>query len=150
MTTHFGKISNDVKYEFTDSKNTANYINENIEDNSLIIILDIDRHVSAIPYIDSDKNLIFYNIQNEEYQTFSTWDTKGFTEKKYYIIEKQIYDLSNNYENIYIMYGLGESNKYVEYTVAQLIKSNIISDYIYKTENELSIEKFGIHRYNNI
>ncbi len=149
--TNYNKIISDFKYEYSDSKNVGNFINENIEDSSLIIILDIDRHVSAIPYIDNSKNLTYYNIQNEAYQTFMTWNKKGFTEKEYYEIENQMAKVSKNYKDIYILYGSSTYyNDYHDTTLYNLENNNQITK-IYETPyvNEVIDRKeiFKIYRY---
>lgn len=133
---------------YSDSKNVGSYINKFIPSNSLIIILDIDRHTSAIPYIDNSKNLTYYNIQNEAYQSFMTWDAKAFREKEYFEIEEEIETVSNNYNNIYILYGLTSNhNKYIENTILKLYQNKKIEEYLYQTINPIYSERFSIYKY---
>jgi len=152
--TNYNQIIFDAKYEYSDSKNVGNFINKYIEDNSLIIIFDIDRHVSAIPYIKDSKKLIYYNIQNEAYQTFMTWNEKGFRQREYYEIENKINDIDKNFENVYILYGSSTFfNNFYDKNLYNLENNNLITK-IYETipnniEHE-RLEFFKLYKFQKI
>ncbi len=66
-------ISDDIKYPFTDSKNVAEYIEENIEEGSIFITFNWDTISSAEVYL-SNMDYKFYDAPNETYVTYAIWD----------------------------------------------------------------------------
>lgn len=142
---NFKSITDGLFYHFSDSKNFASYINSNIEDNSLIVFIDIDRHMAAIPYI--NKNLVYYSIDEEKYNTFTSWRPKNGKMKNINEIEKKLKSFSKKYKNVYIMYGIYPDNDYPRHRINQLYSRGDIETMLYQTENGGSLEKFGLYKF---
>lgn len=104
----FHYIEFDLHANFSDSKETATWINHNIKNGSTLVFLNQGRYVSVVPYI--KKKINYYNIRNNTYQAYITWgdfiklDAKETSEKinsltrksnqDVYIIISWSYDLS--------------------------------------------------------
>ncbi len=66
-------ISDEIKYPYTDSKNVADYIKENIEEGSIFITVNWDTISSAEVYL-SNMDYKFYDAPNDTYITYAIWD----------------------------------------------------------------------------
>lgn len=66
-------ISDEIKYPYTDSKNVAEYIKENIEEGSIFVTINWDTISSAEVYL-SNMDYKFYDAQNDAYITYAVWD----------------------------------------------------------------------------
>lgn len=97
----------DIEYKYSSAKQTANFINENIEKNSIMISNNMPIASAIIPYI---KDFKIWNPQREEYFTYVIWDNNNekslYTDFKYKIEEKidknekLYYIYAKEYENI--------------------------------------------------
>ena len=94
-------FAKDVQYEFSDAKNTAEFINYNINESSTFIVSSIPYASAIIPYTNSYK---FWSPQINNYYTFVTWNAdliKGYTLDEF---EKTIVNNFENRDNIYFIY----------------------------------------------
>ena len=146
MITHFTPIKFDFYHNYSDSKNVATYINENVEDHSLIFLLDSSRHVSAIPYI--KKDLDYYNLKLNSFQTYITWNYKNAIPISYQNTISKLLELSKQYKKIYIMIAY-QSEIYptdISLVTTELLKKNKMT-LIYTSTNNLSGEVFFLYQY---
>ena len=105
--------------------------------------------MSAIPYIKQSKKLVYYNIDAEDYITFSTWRPKNDRIKNSFEIKEVLRKFSRKYKNIYIMYGISHENNYTINRIIELNDSGDIEKTLYQTNNNISIERFGLYKYKN-
>lgn len=96
-----GIISDEIKYPYTDSKNVAEYIKENIEEGSIFITINWDTISSAEVYL-SNKDYKFYDATNDEYVTYAVWD-KFLDKKDDMYLENAIEKLKNSNKKIYFL-----------------------------------------------
>lgn len=143
---NFGRIHFDFSKDYSDSKHFATFINKNIEDNSLIAIIDTESHMSVIPYIKKEKNFTYYLIDVDKYITYSPWILKDNRIRTCNEIEKKLRKFSNKYENIYIMYGVSWYNNFTKNRIKELEDRNDIEQMVYQTNND-SVERFGLYKY---
>lgn len=146
MITHFTPIKFDFYHNYSDSKNVATYINKNVEDHSLIFLLDSSRHVSAIPYI--KKDLDYYNLKLNSFQTYITWNYKNAIPISYQNTISKLLELSKQYKKIYIMIAY-QSEIYpndISLVTTELLKKNKMT-LIYTSTNNLSGEVFFLYQY---
>ena len=116
----------DMKYNYSEAKQTAKYINNNIKDNSLFIALDMPQTSAIIPYI--NKNIKFYGLDTNKYFTYVTWNYK-----KKYFKDKDILKILNtkfkNKKNIYIIESHINCGNYHKLTREKIMKLIYISNY---------------------
>ena len=144
--THFAQIKFDFYNDYSGSKNMASYINENVEDHSLIVFLNSDRHVSTIPYI--KKEVDYYNLKLNSFQTYITWNYKNYSPIQYNATIKQLNQFSTQYDSIYVMTASlsGFLNNDVQSVVHQLLSNNeIIPCYI--SNYNIKEEIFSLYMY---
>lgn len=94
-------ISDEIKYPYTDSKNVAEYIKENIEEGSILVTINWDTISSAEVYL-SDMNYKFYDAQNDTYVTFAVWD-KFLDKTKEMDLENAIDNFKESNQKIYFL-----------------------------------------------
>lgn len=94
-------ISDEIKYPYTDSKNVAEYIKENIEEGSIFVTINWDTISSAEVYL-SDMNYKFYDAQNDTYVTFAVWD-KFLDKTKEMDLENAIDNFKESNQKIYFL-----------------------------------------------
>ena len=138
----------DIKESFSDSQSMASYINHNIENNSLLIFLNSDRHVSVVPYIQSKKNIRYYNLKLHSYQTYITWTDLPWLE--YDSTLQEIESLTSKYRNIYIM--ISTDSGAIPFDCApiidELIKNNKVTlKYSTKQYNNAPLEFFFFYKF---
>ncbi len=139
----------DIREPFSDSKGIADYINNNIEDNSLLIFLNSDRHVGVVPYIQSNKDIDYYNMKLQAYQTYITWIDLPWLE--YGNTLEEIESFKSQYENIYILIATdsGTSPLDCEPIIDEFIKNDIVTlEYVTKQQNKLLLEYFSLYKFN--
>lgn len=113
-------ISLEISKNYSNSKDTAVYIEENIQDNSVFVCLHGPTASAIIPYTNNKK---FWNPYSKKYFTYVTWDKDSNT----YLTPKQaIKNIMGNFkkgENVYII----ESNTLYKNEFNDLKKNNYLS-----------------------
>ncbi len=94
-------ISDEIKYPYTDSKNVAEYIKDNIEEGSIFVTINWDTISSAEVYL-SDMDYKFYDAQNDSYVTFAVWD-KFLDKTKEMDLENAINKFKDSNQNVYFL-----------------------------------------------
>lgn len=92
-------IKDEIKYPYNDSKNVAEYIEENIEEGSTFITVNWDSISSVEVYL-SGKDYKFYDATDNTYMTYAVWNKFLDKEKDSYI-ENAIKNFEN--EDIYVL-----------------------------------------------
>ncbi len=136
----------DLNGAFSASKEMGNWINENVEDDSLIIFLNSERHVSIAAYITKDVD--YYNMKLDSYQTYTEWIEVPILNFNY--TYDKIYELSQKYENIYIIHAL-QYAIYAEDTIEIidiLLDAGVISSKYRSYSNIIMQEEFSIYQLN--
>ena len=77
-------IKNEIKYPYTDSKNAAIYIKENIPEGSTIVTVNWNT-ISPIEVYLSGKDYKFFDATSLEYMTFATWNKNVDNNADYYL-----------------------------------------------------------------
>lgn len=121
----------DITSNFTNSKNTANYIIENIPKGTTFLCISDDIALSIVPYLEEDYQFISHNTEKKF--TFITWSAERHQEKTYYDIKDIIEE--NNIK--YVIHSLEKNNfatnRLKEYnylkTIATFNDKNIIEMY---------------------
>ena len=138
-------IKCEIKYQYSDSFNTAQYINNNLENESVLICTDIPRASSIIPYVN---NMKFINSANFKEFTYVTWD-KYVNEKIEMdeIIEKTI-KMNKDNSCFYLIESIFSPN---ESEVLQKYQDKgILSKALYITDLKCNLgdESFRIYKFN--
>ncbi len=121
----------DLNGNYSASKDVGFWINENIEDGSLIFFLNAERNVSIVPYINIDVD--YYNMKLGNSQTFNSWViTPYLSVSDVYI---KLKEFSMQYENIYLIHSIHRDG-YAEDTIR-------IADLMYQ-DNYITLEYEGV------
>lgn len=94
-------ISNEIKYPYSDSKNTAHFIQENIEKGSVILTVNWDTISAVEMYLPKD-DYKFYDAPNKKYMTFATWN-KFLDSKKEMYLENALEEFENSNQKLYLL-----------------------------------------------
>jgi len=97
-------IKNDIYYAYSEAKNTGIFIQKNINNDSVIITPDMPQASSVIPFIDKDKNILFFGLNSNDYFTYVTWNyTDNIFDENY--LKNLINTKFKNKENSYVLCG---------------------------------------------
>ena len=123
----------DIDYNYSSSRDVANYINTNIDTNA-IIVAETDYAGSAvIPYCG---DYLFYSPEREDFFNYIKWDSA----RKQTLDDKQFRDilknLDNNNHDIYLLYT-GEN---LLDTVATMIENKEVTE-VYRTEYSITTDE---------
>ena len=96
------EIIYDVKSPYTQSKLTGNFIQNNIEKDSVMIAPNMFVVTSVMPYIKDDKNIRFYGLEIDDYYTYVSWDyTLNRFDSEY--LKNKINTKFSNVKNLYMI-----------------------------------------------
>ena len=99
----------EIKYNYSSSKETAKYINNNLPKDSIIISNKFSYTSAIIPYT---KNIKYYNIISQEYFTFFVWDGKKEDKLNEELYNRMI-DIKKEKNNVYYILIKEDKNDYV-------------------------------------
>ena len=132
---------NEYKYNYSSSEELADYINENVEQNS-IMIADRDAEVSSvIPYIENGSK--FWNIRTKQYYTYVTWNWDREREIEGEEVEKEIEEVFNQTDNLYYIYCTRRPDE----TKTYLEEKGMLEE-VYATEPSLMDETYILYKIN--
>lgn len=110
-------IEEDIKYNYSDSKEVGNYINNNINNqNAVFVASHTPLTSSIIPYTKLNK---FYSPHQDKFFTFITWDIENENQNKV-PIEVILNNTNNKFKNdddIYFIYCYNWSDDDLEYFI---------------------------------
>ena len=139
-------IQEEIKYEYSAAKETAQYINGNLnEKNAIFISSHIPIGSAIIPYT----KYKFYSPQLDKYFTFTTWDKENENQNNV-PIETTIRNVNNRFkdkENIYFIYCYNWNEESLN---EFLNNTNAIQIFTSNTDLIRQDEKYIIYKlYNN-
>lgn len=142
-------VVNEIKYPYSSAKETANFINEKLEENSIIACNDLPLGSSVIPY---SKNVRFYNPREDNFYTYVTWNyDREEDEKIEEELIKKVRKRFSNEENIYFLYtgtlseeGEKEENQKILEKFER--KGKILK--IFESKRSLCGENYNIYKIN--
>ena len=115
-------IANELVFDYSYSKRTAEYINENIQEGSNIVVSDVPHSSAIIPYAENYK---YWSPQLQDYFTFCIWNDKIKSECSEKEFIKRIEEKYKNTDNVYFIYcnnwKEGMIDNFIERTRATLV-----------------------------
>lgn len=138
-------ISSEIGKNYSNAKETAVYIEENIQDNSIFVCLHGPTASAIIPYTNNKK---FWNPSSKKYFTYVTWDKVSNT----YLTPKQaVNTIKDNFkkgENVYII----ESNTLYKDEFNELEKNNNLSKIFEINNNSMMADEeyYYIYKINTV
>ena len=139
--TNYQKIFDDIKYEISAGKQTADFIKRRIDEDSIFIAQDPAQATVVIGYLEN-YNYLFYSIDRKKYFTFEVWDHPYNTYNSDDII-KILNENFNKNQNIYLIFNCYDCNyddmindRYLNYTYES---QSYLSEYykIYKVNKKV-------------
>lgn len=112
----------DIQHEFSASKKTAYYINNNIENGANFITTYDIKAQPVIPY--TNKNYHFISLETKKEFTYITWDESRKTFISYNDVTKCIDEKLNENKPVYLLYVYGN-----------------LADYVVKLEDDYNLKK---------
>ena len=127
---------NELSHNFSNAYEMANYINNSVEDNSIILCGSHGEYLSSIiPYIKKDIN--YYQIPGKRFFSYAIWDNANRTDASSEDI-KSIAKIFPDAKNLYYIFFIGKSG-YFDRTdnllINHLLTDNILQK-MYCTSNE--------------
>lgn len=107
----YNYIMYDIKYEFSASKKTAEYINNNVDENSKFIATYDVKSQSIIPY--TNKKYSFISLETKKEFTYITWDESRKNSISYRDFTKCIDDNLEGEEPVYVLSVYGILPEYI-------------------------------------
>ena len=98
----------ELEYDYSGAKKVADFIEENLEENSIIICDNVPRATAVIPYV--NKNIKFWGLHKENYFTYIEWDETLYREYSYEELLKNIEKLKSN-GKVYYLYWNNAQNR---------------------------------------
>ena len=135
---NYPKIFDDIEYEISAGKQTADFIKRRVEDNSIFIVDDPIVATTAMGYLE-DYNYLYYSIDRKKYFTFEVWDHSFKFHDKDEII-KVVNDNFNKNQNLYLLFSCYECN------YEDMVKERYLN-YEYESQKYLS-EYFIMYKIN--
>ena len=118
----------EIKFNCSNAYEVGNYINANMNNNSIILSGPrIELTSSIIPYV--DKNIKFYHIQGNRYFSYTIWDEQNKIELRMKDIQN-LTNLFNEEQKLYYIYGKRKS--VTEEDNAEINEKNLINECIEK------------------
>ena len=136
--------------KFSNAYEMAHYINEKLDNNSIILSGSHVEFISSIiPYIEHD--IKFYHVPGKRYFSYAIWDNEN---KRNINLQdlKELPAVFHNGEKIYYIFCSGKrfylNNSEENNVIDELVKENVLEK-LYCTHNEsLSVENYTIYKVN--
>jgi hypothetical protein len=127
----------EINTKYSSAYETAQYIKNNLEDDSIFICTDMPFSSAVIPYINRNA---FWSPQTEDYFSFVTWDEKYKTS---YTVQEFLEKIKNNFngnEKLYLLYSYNFQEEAIEYLENNEIITKIFTSDISENENFIIYE----------
>lgn len=136
----------DIVGKYTNAKEVAQYINQNLEENAIIISVFGPFSSAVIPYTN---NIKFWNASSQEFFTYMTWNKISNEELN---LSQIMENVRNNFKSGETLYLLN-SNNIIEKDDEELKKlqeQNIISESLYSSteKSEIYEEVYDLYKIN--
>ena len=140
------EINYDIKDNYSNAKEAAQYINNNTEDETVFVCMDSSTSSAIIPYT---KNKKFWNPVSEKFFTYITWDNSSTTNYSTDEIIKKVENNFNKQDNLYLIENDELVNNEAE-NIKKLQQRNIISEELHNTKGNSIVkgESFTIYKIN--
>ena len=140
------EINYDIKDNYSNAKDIAQYINKNIEKDSIFICINTSTASAVIPYTYDQK---YWNPVSEEYFTYITWNKSSLTNISLDEIIKKVQNTFNKNEKIYLIESDRSSNNQTD-SIKNFQQKNILSEKIYDTDDDCVVkgESYTIYKIN--
>ncbi len=122
-------IVQEVNYIYSDSKNIAKFINENIEEDAIFVCMDMPRASAIIPYVNNRKFVDSVTIKEFTYVTWNENAYKRVSTEKAIKNANEIYKKNQKVYLIESIYKETENND-----IKKLQEQNILSNALYETD----------------
>lgn len=121
-------VSYEIKYNYSNAYKVGNYINNNIDNDSIILNGSrVEYASSIIPYV--NKDIKFYHIEGDRYFSYAIWDNQNKTK----LCIKHIENLANIFDKdqkLYYIHCTGKSK--VIKDISTISENNLIDELIKK------------------
>lgn len=94
-------VNKEIKTTYSSSYETAEWIKNNLEDDSIFICTSMPLSSAIIPYIDKE---VFWSPQTLDYFSFTTWDEDYRTRYSLRDLQKRVKDNFETDQNLYLIY----------------------------------------------
>lgn len=94
-------VNKEIKTTYSSSYETAEWIKENLEDDSIFICTNMPLSSAIIPYIDKE---VFWSPQTLDYFSFTSWDENYRTGYSLRDLQKRVKDNFEADQNLYLIY----------------------------------------------
>ena len=144
-------IQEDISTKYSFSKEVAEYINQNLENDSVVVSVFGPYTSAVIPYTETSKNIRFWSPSTQKYFTYMDWDDIS---NEVLNLEDIMTNIQNNFKNE-IVYLLSSNDlletKNKDY-LNELQENNIISKSLYESAYEersvIGEEKYALYKVN--
>lgn len=130
-------IDKEIKTNYSSAYETAEWIKENLEDNSIFICTSMPLSSAIIPYINKD---VFWSPQTLDYFSFTSWDENYRTGYSLRDLQKRVKENFEENQNLYLIY----TDDFNEETMNYLEESGYISKIF---ESQIAVkEEYTIYK----
>lgn len=135
-------IYKDIKYQYSSAKETANYINQNINENAILLTGNQPEFCSSIiPYTENRK---FYYIQREDYFSFVTLDEISRKDLSLEQFEKIRRKFQN--KDLYYVYEPYKATKSSDKEIIMLLEKDNNIEKVYESSKSIVREDYIIYK----
>ena len=138
-------ITQEAKKIYSDSKYTAKFINENIEEGAIFICMDAPRSTAIIPYVNNRK--FIDSVTTKEF-TYITWDKNAYKRVSTIQAIKNIYEIYKKNPKVYLIESIYEKSENND--IKKLQEQNILSNTLYESDlnKKYKDEAYKIYKVN--
>ena len=137
ITSGINAVVDEINTKYSAANQTAQYIKDNLEEDSIFICMNMPYSSAIIPYINRNA---FWSPQTENYFSFVTWDEKYRTG---YTLLEMIEKIEKNFDKnqkLYLLYTYDFKEEDMEVLEEKGILKKIFTSDISKTENFIIYE----------
>lgn len=143
MINNYSDVIADISTNYSGAISIADYINRNIEDNSVILTTRDDEITPIVPYLKEEKNIKFINLNTEREVVYCIWDEFKNTRRTGEELIENVKKYQNNYENVYLVIPWG----YIMEEVEEM-KEGLDIEMIYEYKYTVVLEKYEMFKIN--
>ena len=140
------EINYDIKDNYSNAKDIAQYINKNIEKDSIFICINTSTASAVIPYTHGQK---YWNPVSEEFFTYITWNKSSLTNLGLDEIIEKVQKNFNKSNKLYLIESDRLNNNQTE-SIKNFQQKNILSEKLYDTDDDCVVkgESYTIYKIN--
>ena len=122
-------IQNEINQVYSDSKNVANYIKQNLDEDAIIVCTNCPTASAIIPYL---KNVKFWNPFSKQYFTYITWKNDFNTDLK---IDEIINNIKEEVplKKVYLLESYEHTALVENPNIIKLIENGTLSEELYSS-----------------